>query len=133
MVKSLVICLLIVLTECTKVTDRRTDEVGTALQCTVYHALCNSSVRHVRHCAVCDGNNTIRRQTDDFVMFQLLECMYVRQALDLLEGLIPVSEDNKDISSNHLKLLIVFSVMWSLGALLELSDRQKVGHSVRAR
>jgi len=47
--------------------------------------------------------------------------------------LIPVSEDNKDISSNHLKLLIVFSVMWSLGALLELSDRQKVGHSVRAR
>ena len=59
-------------------------------------------------------------------MFQLLECIYVRQALDLLEGLIPESEDNKDISSNHLKLLIVFAVMWSLGALLELSDRRKV-------
>jgi len=52
--------------------------------------------------------------------------MYVRQALDLLEGLIPESEDNKDISPNHLKLLIVFSIMWSLGALLELGDRQKV-------
>jgi len=52
--------------------------------------------------------------------------MYVRQALDLLEGLIPESEDNKDISPNHLKLLIVFSIMWSLGALLEHSDRQKV-------
>jgi len=59
-------------------------------------------------------------------VFQLLECIYVRQALDLLEGLIPESEDNKDISSNHLKLLIVFAVMWSLGALLELSDRRKV-------
>ena len=59
-------------------------------------------------------------------MFQLLECIYVRQALDLLEGLIPESEDNKDISSGHLKLLIVFAIMWSLGALLELSDRRKV-------
>jgi len=57
---------------------------------------------------------------------QLLECIYVRQALDLLEGLIPESEDNKDISSSHLKLLIVFAIMWSLGALLELSDRRKV-------
>ena len=62
----------------------------------------------------------------DIAVFQLLECMYVRQALDLLEGLIPESEDNKDISPNHLKLLIVFSIMWSLGALLEHSDRQKV-------
>jgi len=60
------------------------------------------------------------------VVFQLLECIYVRQALDLLEGLIPESEDNKDISSSHLKLLIVFAIMWSLGALLELSDRRKV-------
>jgi len=59
-------------------------------------------------------------------VLQLLECMYVRQALDLLEGLIPESEDNKDISSSHLKLLIVFAIMWSLGALLELSDRRKV-------
>jgi len=59
--------------------------------------------------------------------------MYVRQALDLLEGLIPVSEDNKDISSNHLKLLIVFAIMWSLGALLELSDRRKVTITLRRR
>ena len=57
----------------------------------------------------------------------------MRQALDLLEGLIPVSEDNKDISSNHLKLLIVFSIMWSLGALLELSERQKVSALCTAR
>jgi len=59
-------------------------------------------------------------------VLQLLECMYVRQALDLLEGLIPESEDSKDISPSHLKLLIVFAIMWSLGALLELSDRRKV-------
>jgi len=67
------------------------------------------------------------------VLLQLLECVYVRQALDLLEGLIPESEDNKDISSNHLKLLIVFAIMWSLGALLELSDRRKVGLLTRTQ
>lgn len=65
--------------------------------------------------------------TVNYCYFQLLECMYVRQALDLLEGLIPVSDDNKDISSTHLKLFIVFAIMWSLGALLEPSDRRKVG------
>ena len=67
------------------------------------------------------------------MLLQLLECVYVRQALDLLEGLIPESEDNKDISSNHLKLLIVFAIMWSLGALLELSDRRKVGLLTRTQ
>jgi len=47
--------------------------------------------------------------------------------MDLLEGLVPVEgEDNKDISTSHLQILIVFSIMWSLGALLELDDRRKV-------
>jgi hypothetical protein len=59
-------------------------------------------------------------------VLQLLECMYIRQAIDLLEGLIPVSDDNKEISIKHLQLLIVFSIMWSLGALLELPERRKV-------
>ena len=57
----------------------------------------------------------------------VLECMYVRQALDLLEGLIPSGDDNKELQAAHMQKLIVFSIMWSLGALLELEDRKKVG------
>ncbi|GAB1603059.1 dynein axonemal heavy chain 5 [Argonauta hians] len=57
---------------------------------------------------------------------RLLECNYIRQAIDLLEGLIPSEEDRKDISQSHLNNLIVFALMWSIGALLENSDRQKL-------
>ena len=57
---------------------------------------------------------------------QILECMYSRQALDVLEGLIPVGDDAKTLNVNTLQKLIVFSIMWSLGALLELDDRKKV-------
>ena len=52
--------------------------------------------------------------------------MYVRQALDVLEGLIPVGEDIKQLNTKTLEKLIVFSIMWSLGAMLELDDRKKV-------
>jgi dynein heavy chain len=55
-----------------------------------------------------------------------LECNYIRQAIDLLEGLIPKSDDNKECGPEHLRRLIVFALMWSLGALLELNDRKKV-------
>ncbi|XP_023932721.1 dynein heavy chain 5, axonemal [Lingula anatina] len=59
----------------------------------------------------------------------ILECMYIRQAIDVLEGLIPEkgdSKDDKDISKAHLEKLIVLSIMWSLGALLELDERKKL-------
>jgi len=52
--------------------------------------------------------------------------MYIRQAIDLLEGLLPRGDDNKDLRPDHLKRLILFAIMWSLGALLELDDRKKV-------
>ncbi|ESO03023.1 hypothetical protein HELRODRAFT_80768, partial [Helobdella robusta] len=57
---------------------------------------------------------------------EILECMYARQALDLLSGLISTGEDNKEISDSHLQKIIVFALMWSLGALLEQDDRRKV-------
>lgn len=57
---------------------------------------------------------------------QVLECNYIRQAIDLLEGLIPKGDDHKEVSSNHMRKLIVFSLMFSLGALIELEDRKKV-------
>ena len=64
----------------------------------------------------------------------LLECMYVRQALDILKGLIPSGDDIKDLKHDMLKKHIVFAIMWSIGALLELDGRKKlqeflVGHS----
>ncbi len=53
--------------------------------------------------------------------------MYVRQAIDLLEGLIPGGDEAKDVKGDYIMKLIVFSIMWSLGAVLELDDRKKVG------
>ena len=52
--------------------------------------------------------------------------MYVSQALDLLEGLIPMGDEARDMNAKHLRKLIVFAIMWSLGAILELEDRKKV-------
>jgi dynein heavy chain len=49
--------------------------------------------------------------------------MYVRQSLDLLEGLI---NKEKQPSNAQLGRLYVFALMWSLGALLELYDRKKL-------
>uniref|UniRef100_A0A3P8WNT4 AAA+ ATPase domain-containing protein n=1 Tax=Cynoglossus semilaevis TaxID=244447 RepID=A0A3P8WNT4_CYNSE len=51
---------------------------------------------------------------------QVLECMYIRQTIDLLQGLLPAAEEK------HLGRLFVFAIMWSLGALLELDDRAKM-------
>ncbi len=51
----------------------------------------------------------------------------MRQAIDLLEGLIPGGDEAKDIKAQYLTKLIVFAVMWSLGSVLELDDRKKVG------
>ena len=62
----------------------------------------------------------------------LLECMYARQALDLLKGLIPSGDDIKELKHDTLKKYIVFSIMWSLGSLLELDDRKKVRARYRA-
>ncbi|XP_074645893.1 dynein axonemal heavy chain 5-like [Tubulanus polymorphus] len=57
---------------------------------------------------------------------EILECNYIRQAIDLLDGLIPSSDENKTLSKEHIQRLIVFSIMWSVGALLELSERKKM-------
>jgi dynein heavy chain len=48
--------------------------------------------------------------------------MYVRQSLDLLEGLI---DKDKTPSAETIGRYFVFALMWSLGALLELYDRKK--------
>ncbi|KAM9337116.1 dynein axonemal heavy chain 5 [Symphorus nematophorus] len=56
---------------------------------------------------------------------QVLECMYIRQTIDLLQGLLPAAEEKQGCHGD-LGRLFVFAVMWSLGALLELDDRAKM-------
>ncbi|XP_070701078.1 dynein axonemal heavy chain 8-like [Pempheris klunzingeri] len=63
---------------------------------------------------------------------ELLECNYIMQSVNLLEGLIPTKEAGGLASNKHLERLFVFCVMWSIGALLELEDRDKLEAYVRA-
>ncbi|XP_074550150.1 dynein axonemal heavy chain 5 [Halichoeres trimaculatus] len=56
---------------------------------------------------------------------QVLECMYIKQTIDLLQGLLPAPEE-KPGGRDVVGRLFVFAVMWSLGALLELDDRAKM-------
>ena len=61
-----------------------------------------------------------------FPKMLLLECMYAKQALDILRGLVPTGDEIKDYKHDMMKKCIVFSIMWSIGALLELDDRKKL-------
>ncbi|XP_028288430.1 dynein heavy chain 5, axonemal [Parambassis ranga] len=63
--------------------------------------------------------------TDVSPKMPVLECMYIKQTIDLLQGLLPAAEEKQGYQGD-LGCLFVFSVMWSLGALLELDDRAKM-------
>ncbi len=62
---------------------------------------------------------------------KLLQCSYISQACQLLEGLIPTKEDNTSLPKSHLEKLYIFACMWSIGALIELDDRAKMETYIR--
>ncbi|XP_037394017.1 dynein heavy chain 8, axonemal [Pygocentrus nattereri] len=63
---------------------------------------------------------------------QLLECNYIMQSVNLLEGLIPTKEAGGIVNNTQLERLFVFCLMWSLGALLELDDRDRLEAFIRS-
>uniref|UniRef100_A0A8C3GNK9 Dynein axonemal heavy chain 8 n=1 Tax=Cairina moschata TaxID=8855 RepID=A0A8C3GNK9_CAIMO len=63
---------------------------------------------------------------------ELLECNYIMQSINLLEGLIPSKEEGGLSTISHLHKLFSFGIMWSLGALLELDSREKLEAFIRA-
>ncbi|XP_049799902.1 dynein axonemal heavy chain 8-like [Schistocerca nitens] len=56
----------------------------------------------------------------------ILEAIYIRQCVDVLQGLIERTGGDANISDLHLQRLFLFALMWSLGAVLELDDRDKL-------
>ncbi|OXB57017.1 hypothetical protein ASZ78_015603 [Callipepla squamata] len=75
--------------------------------------------------------NTVFQDMINFVSsavtpkMEVLECMYIKQAIDLLQGLLS-DRDEKQLSVEHIARLFIFALMWSIGALLEPDDRLKM-------
>lgn len=64
-------------------------------------------------------------------MAKLINAIYP-QSVNILESLMPTKESGGLLNSQHLERLFVFCLMWSLGALLELDDRDKLEAYIRA-
>ena len=56
----------------------------------------------------------------------LLEVIYISQAIKFLTGLIRKTEDGSSLPPKHLERIYIFTIMWSVGAILELDDRNKL-------
>nr|XP_009683066.1 PREDICTED: dynein heavy chain 5, axonemal [Struthio camelus australis] len=62
---------------------------------------------------------------------EMLEAFVIMQSINMLQGLIPPKEQGGELTPNYLERLYIFSLMWSVGALLELEDRCKMEHWLR--
>lgn len=78
--------------------------------------------------------NSIYDDAHSFVQIKLkptmdlLEVMYIRQCCDIITGLLSQIKEDESIiqSEGYLSLVFLFALMWSLGAVLELDDRDKL-------
>ncbi|KAI8438606.1 hypothetical protein MSG28_011048 [Choristoneura fumiferana] len=58
---------------------------------------------------------------------KILEAIYIRQCIDVLMGMLEIEiPGGKLPTERHLERLFIFSMMWSLGAVLELDNRTKL-------
>nr|XP_013808177.1 PREDICTED: dynein heavy chain 5, axonemal isoform X2 [Apteryx mantelli mantelli] len=62
---------------------------------------------------------------------EMLEAFVIMQSINMLQGLIPPKEQGGELTPNYLERLYIFSLMWSVGALLELEDKCKMEHWLR--
>ncbi|XP_067008020.2 dynein axonemal heavy chain 8 [Anabrus simplex] len=76
--------------------------------------------------------NKIYNELHTFVQVRLLakmrilESIYIRQCTDMLQGLMMNEDETKILSSRHIEKIFLFALMWSLGAVLELDDRERM-------
>jgi dynein heavy chain, axonemal len=84
----------------------------------------SSLLKDCFHSSFDDLHNYVRYSLEP--KMKLLECNYIKQAIDLLQGLLPSDDPAKAPSSGMIKRLYTFSLMWSLGAVLELDDRARL-------
>ncbi|XP_022920277.2 dynein axonemal heavy chain 8 [Onthophagus taurus] len=52
------------------------------------------------------------------------EALYIRQCYDVLNGILDCGEETKVFGEKQLERFFIFALMWSLGACLELDDRE---------
>uniref|UniRef100_A0A669PBP7 Dynein axonemal heavy chain 5 n=1 Tax=Phasianus colchicus TaxID=9054 RepID=A0A669PBP7_PHACC len=62
---------------------------------------------------------------------EMLEAFVIMQSINMMQGLIPAKEQGAELTAKYLERLYIFSLMWSIGALLELEDRCKMEHWLR--
>ncbi|OXB65197.1 hypothetical protein ASZ78_004954 [Callipepla squamata] len=62
---------------------------------------------------------------------EMLEAFVIMQSINMMQGLLPPKEQGGELTAKYLERLYVFSLMWSIGALLEQEDRCKMEHWLR--
>lgn len=62
-------------------------------------------------------------QTKLAAKMRILEAIYIKQMLEILDGLL---EDSPNRSERFIERTFLFAMMWTLGAVLELNERAKL-------